>query len=138
MGSFIAKQPNGLYCRFSSVTDCPTHWNMTRDEYLIMKTDESIEVAKREADEIFEHHIKPFDVVIESYVAENGNMSSEEFEEFLKDVNDKAYGMSTVDDARSVTKPKCDKVITVEFYEDKLPDDFLNFVMKHNLKFCIV
>ena len=23
MGSFIAKQPNGLYCRFSTIVDCP-------------------------------------------------------------------------------------------------------------------
>ena len=29
MAGFISKQPNGLYCRFSSVTDCPTAWNMT-------------------------------------------------------------------------------------------------------------
>ena len=26
MAGFISKQPNGLYCRFSSVTDCPTAW----------------------------------------------------------------------------------------------------------------
>lgn len=24
MAGFVSKQPNGLYCRFSSVTDCPT------------------------------------------------------------------------------------------------------------------
>ena len=34
MGAFIAKQPNGLYCRFSTVVDCPTDWNMTEEDYL--------------------------------------------------------------------------------------------------------
>ena len=36
MGGFVSKQPNGLYCRFSSVTDCPTTWNMTREDYINM------------------------------------------------------------------------------------------------------
>ena len=30
--SFIVKQPNGLYCRFGTITKCPTEWNMTEDE----------------------------------------------------------------------------------------------------------
>lgn len=34
MGGFIAKQPNGKYCRFSSVVDCPTHINMAFDDYV--------------------------------------------------------------------------------------------------------
>lgn len=33
MGGFIVKQPNGLYCRFSTIVDCPTHINMTRKEF---------------------------------------------------------------------------------------------------------
>ena len=33
MAGFVSKQPNGLYCRFSSVTDCPTAWNMTREAW---------------------------------------------------------------------------------------------------------
>lgn len=34
MAGFIAKQPNGLYCRFSSVVDTITHDNMTFDDYV--------------------------------------------------------------------------------------------------------
>jgi hypothetical protein len=30
--SFIVQQPNGLYCRFGTVTKCPTEWNMTEGE----------------------------------------------------------------------------------------------------------
>ena len=34
MGAFIAKQPNGKYCRFSTIVDCPTHINMTKEDYI--------------------------------------------------------------------------------------------------------
>lgn len=37
MAGFVSKQPNGLYCRFSTVVDCPTVWNMTREDYINMK-----------------------------------------------------------------------------------------------------
>lgn len=33
MAGFICKQPNGLYCRFSTIVDCPTHVNMTQEEF---------------------------------------------------------------------------------------------------------
>lgn len=36
MGAFIARQPNGLLCRFSSVVDCVTDYNMTEEEYIEM------------------------------------------------------------------------------------------------------
>ena len=41
MAGFVSKQPNGLYCRFSTVTDCPTAWNMTREDYINMKMQEA-------------------------------------------------------------------------------------------------
>ena len=34
MGAFIARQPNGLLCRFSTVVDCITDYNMTEEEYI--------------------------------------------------------------------------------------------------------
>ena len=33
MGSFIARQPNGLLCRFSSIVECVTHFNFTDEDY---------------------------------------------------------------------------------------------------------
>lgn len=30
--SFIVKQPNGLYCKFSTMFDCPVRFNMTEDK----------------------------------------------------------------------------------------------------------
>ncbi|WP_144509829.1 hypothetical protein [Bacillus sp. FJAT-22090] len=83
MGSFIAKQPNGLYCRFSTIVDCPTHWNMTREEYLNNVTGT---VANREEGEsILKHYIKPFDNVINYFVP--NNMSQEEFDVLVKEMS---------------------------------------------------
>ncbi len=45
MGAFIARQPNGLLCRFSTVVDTVTHYNMTEEEYIEM----CAEKAKKEA-----------------------------------------------------------------------------------------
>lgn len=32
MGAFIARQPNGLLCRYSTIVDSVTHINMTEEE----------------------------------------------------------------------------------------------------------
>ena len=34
MGAYIARQPNGLLCRFSSVVDAVTHYNYSEEEYI--------------------------------------------------------------------------------------------------------
>ena len=46
MGAFIARQPNGLLCRFSSVVDCITDYNMTEDEYIEMCAEKAREEAR--------------------------------------------------------------------------------------------
>ena len=60
MGAFIAKQPNGLYCRYSSIVDNITHHNMTEEDYINL----CVERAKEEAKEILEK-AKPFSEVLE-------------------------------------------------------------------------
>ena len=81
MGAFIAKQPNGLYCRFSSAVDCPTDWNMTEEDYIEM----CAERAREEARNVLAKHLKPFDWV-KDYFYPN-NMSEEEFAQFLEEVS---------------------------------------------------
>lgn len=80
MGVFISKQPNGLYCRFSTIVDCPTDWNMTEDDY--------IELCKQKAEEdaryVLKNCLLPFDMVEERFSP--NNMTQEEFVLFLKDV----------------------------------------------------
>lgn len=55
MGSFIARQPNGLLCRFSSVVDTITDYNLTDEEYIEM----CAEKAREEAKEVLKYHIRP-------------------------------------------------------------------------------
>lgn len=82
MPGFICKQPNGLYCRFSTVVDCPTDWNMTKEEYINM----CIEKAREEAQDVLKNHLRPFDHVKERYLP--NNMSKEEFKKFLSEVGE--------------------------------------------------
>lgn len=82
MAEFVAKQPNGLYCRFSTVVDCPTDWNMTAEDY--------IELCKRkavaEAEAVLENYLQPFEMVKDSFYP--NNMTEKEFDEFLQEVGD--------------------------------------------------
>ena len=86
MGTFIAKQPNGLYCRFSSIVDCPTDWNMTKEDYIEMCVEEASEKARKEAERILYKHVYDFQKVIDRFVP--NNMTEEEFEQFVKDASE--------------------------------------------------
>lgn len=48
MGAFIARQPNGLLCRWSSIVDNITHYNMTEDEYIEYRAEIAREEARRQ------------------------------------------------------------------------------------------
>ena len=78
MGAFIARQPNGLLCRFSSVVDTLTHYNMTEEEYI----EYCAEKAREDAKWLLEHKVKPFDLVIREF--RPTNMSIKEFNAYLK------------------------------------------------------
>lgn len=78
MGSFIARQPNGLLCRFSSVVDTITDYNMTDEEYIEM----CAEKAREEAKEVLKYNIRPFNCVKEQFVP--NNMSNKEFKQIIK------------------------------------------------------
>lgn len=80
MAGFVSKQPNGLYCRFfSTVTDCPTAWNMTREDYINMKMQE----AKEDAEDMLDNYLKPFDMVVDIYY--QNSMTKEKFDKFLEE-----------------------------------------------------
>ena len=86
MGAFIAKQPNGLYCRFSTVVDTVTDWNMTEDDYINMCVSKATEQAIKEAKEILTKHLCPFDDVKNHFFPANNTI--EEFNEMLKEMGD--------------------------------------------------
>lgn len=79
--SFIAKQPNGLYCRFNTITDCPDICNMTEEDY--------IEYCKKKAEDearhVLDKYTHPFECVINNFTPTT-NMTQKEFDEFLAKV----------------------------------------------------
>lgn len=85
MGAFIAKQPNGLYCRFSTVVDTVTHYNMTRDDYVeICKERFGEKHGEEKANDILENHLHPFSDVIERFMPNNDSVK--EFNVCLKEM----------------------------------------------------
>ena len=80
MGAFICRQPNGKLCRFSTVVDSVTHYNMTDDEYIEMKAEQ----AREDARYTLEHHVKPYAWIDEYF--RPGEMTQEEFEKIKKEM----------------------------------------------------
>jgi hypothetical protein len=80
MGSFISKQPNGLYCRFSTVVDTVTDINMTEEEYIEL----CAERGRKEARDVLKNYIQPFNMVKDRFVPNNNTV--EEFNELLKEM----------------------------------------------------
>lgn len=67
MGSFICRQPNGLLCRFSTVVDCVTDYNMTEEDYIEMRAN----CGREEAKDIIKNHLIPFEMVNNYFVPNN-------------------------------------------------------------------
>lgn len=80
MGAFVARQPNGLLCRFSSVVDTLTHYNMTEEEYI----EYCAEKAREDAKWLLEHNVKPFNLVIKEFRPINASV--EEFNAYLREM----------------------------------------------------
>lgn len=88
MASFIAKQPNNKYCRFSTVVDCPTDINMTFEDYVkvIMERGYTEKEAREEAQDIIDNHLYDFQDVIDYFV--DSNMTEERFKEYIEKMKD--------------------------------------------------
>lgn len=80
MGAFIARQPNGLLCRFSSVVDCITDYNMTEEEYIEM----CAEKARKEARDVLDHYMQPFELVDKRFCP--NNMTVEQHKRIVKEM----------------------------------------------------
>lgn len=85
MGAFIARQPNGLLCRHSTVVDCITDYNMTEEEYIQLCVERAKERAVEEAKRVLKYHLQPFDQVMSCF--REGNMTQGEFDRILKEMN---------------------------------------------------
>lgn len=78
--SFIAKQPNGLYCIFDDIDDQPKKWNMSKEDYIKICIKNA---RKRAIQELKNAH--EFKDVYDSFMQDE-NMTVEDFNKFLKEV----------------------------------------------------
>lgn len=90
MGSFIARQPNGLLCRFSTIVDCVTHYNMTEEDYIELRAEQAREDARNDLKcKLF---FKPFQMVKDMTILagedSGGHMEPEEWEKIRKEMGD--------------------------------------------------
>lgn len=93
MSEIFVKQPNGLYCRYSTITDCVTDYNYTEEdvrkhltkkyEKEIDKTIEELKLGRNEWNWDFQDVIEQ----TEELGIPNGNMSREELNALLELVN---------------------------------------------------
>lgn len=81
MAGFVVRQPNGLLCRFSTATDCPTHYNMTDDEYIEM----CAERARKEARETINRYLQPFEMLEDNFIPHN--MTAAKFKGILNEMS---------------------------------------------------
>ena len=86
MGAFIAKQPNGLYCRFSGVVDTVTDYNLTEEDYINMCVERATKRAIEDAKYTLKHDVMPFENVKDDFFPNNNTI--EEFEDMLREMGD--------------------------------------------------
>lgn len=88
MAVMIIKQPNGLYCRYSSIVDTITHYNFTKEEYLNNITGT---VPNREDGiDILENYLHSFEEVEELLrLRLSDSESEEEVEELISNMYEK-------------------------------------------------
>jgi hypothetical protein len=89
MGAFYSKQPNGKYCRFSTVVDTLTEWNLTEEEAIsrmFVYINEASQEEKELCKSLFEKRLVPFSRIKEQFTPSSNTI--EEFEEILKDIGD--------------------------------------------------
>ena len=84
MGAFISKQPNGLYCRFSTIVDTITHYNMTESDYIEFCIGRYGEKGRADAEDILKNHIVPFEEVLNYFIPNNDTVKS--FNKILKEM----------------------------------------------------
>ena len=123
MGAFIFRQPNGLLGRFSTITDCPTHYNMTDSEYIEMCAQQAREEAIRNLSN--KSFIKPYRTCI--YAFDPGNMSQMEFDQLCK-------AMETEDKAKT-RQNIIDSFLDLLFEDYRDGQELMNVDRKFNRQF---
>lgn len=81
MLDLVIKQPNGLYCTYSTVVDAVTHWNMTEEEYIKLCAEKSAEAARNDAKKRLKNNLTSFDMLLKEL-----NSNDITVRQFLKEV----------------------------------------------------
>lgn len=104
--SYIARQPNGLLCRFSTMVDAVTHINMTEEDYIEMCAERAREEAKRDLEG--KCFVKSFDCVLED--TRFDSMTYEDWQVYLKEMgyNGPEMPFKPGDKVRLVTQSDAD------------------------------
>lgn len=89
MGRIFYKQPNGLMTIFSTNSDCPIYWNVSKEDYINLMLEEYKEQLEKDAEEIFDdedpYYVKDFKEM-ENQIIHNYEDKKEKFEKYLKDI----------------------------------------------------
>ena len=104
MPGFVSRQPNGKLCRFSTIIDTVTHYNMADEEYIQLCVDDARAQAKR----TIESNLRPFEDV-KNYFRPT-NMPNAEFDEMLKAMGD--VGLFDYSNTEPID------VVTADMYEE--------------------
>lgn len=99
--SYVVRQPNGLLCRFSSVTDCPTHWNMTEGEYVAL----CMEKARDEARDTIKNSLMPFERLEQDFAP--NNMTNKVFQNVLEQMK---MPVEEIERQKKANAPKIEEV----------------------------
>ena len=81
MGAYIFRQPNGLLGRFSTIVDCPTHYNMTDEDYIELCAERAREEARDMLDRA-DLFVEPYQRCLKDFVP--GNITQEDFDNIRK------------------------------------------------------
>lgn len=119
--SYIARHPNGLLCRFSSVVDAVTHYNMTEEDYIELRAEQARKEARQDLED--KRFIKSFDRVLED--TRFDNMSYNEWRGYLKEMgyNEPELPFKPGDEVRVVNQVDADldgrKAVVERAYHNK-------------------
>ncbi|EGK2524720.1 hypothetical protein IOQ60_000504 [Listeria monocytogenes] len=87
MPGLIAKQPNGLYCRISTVVEAQTHHDMTKEELEdLLITQRSLDINLVTLEQWLAVYEVDFNLAIEQLGSGSGELSFEEAKEWLIEV----------------------------------------------------
>lgn len=101
MGAMIAVQPNGLYCRYSTIIGNITDYNMTAKDYIELKAEEARESARK----VLENHLHSFEEVVECMErsVEFDRVPEDEWKKLLEEMS------SNIQTEKEVSKLENDK-----------------------------